>query len=224
MEGQRRGEEDRKERELWLCLSRTLEVWAPVTGTSCRRRAVTRGPVCWRFSHILGSRGREMKLPLGQRSVSPPTNILDISIFRAVRPALAWVRVPSDPEALFPDNRRPQVHEHSEHSVILTETSSSLIWQLMGSAWWLIVMNGSPFITHCALGPALSALQGLKNGTRRREGGRLLPPVGREISLAALGKVYFWLQISRKTELSWWQRGLEGTDGRTGQRRTRVVS
>lgn len=77
-------------------------------------------------------------------------------------------------------------------------------------------MNGSPFITHCALGPALSALRGLKNDTRRREGGRLLPPVGREFSLAALGKVYFWLQISRKTELSWWQRGLEGTDGGRG--------
>lgn len=27
MEGQRRGEEDREKRELWLCLSRTLEVW-----------------------------------------------------------------------------------------------------------------------------------------------------------------------------------------------------
>lgn len=29
-------------------------------------------------------------------------------------------------------------------------------------------MNGGPFITHCALGPALSALQGLKNDTQER--------------------------------------------------------
>lgn len=40
-----------------------------------------------------------------------------------------------------------------EQSVILTKTNSSLIWQLMGLACWLIVMNGCSFITHCAVGP-----------------------------------------------------------------------
>lgn len=52
MEGQRRREEDREKRELWFCLRRTLEVWGSLTGRSCRRRAVTRGRVCWRFSRI----------------------------------------------------------------------------------------------------------------------------------------------------------------------------
>lgn len=99
MEGQRRSEEDRKKRELWFCLRRTLEVWGSVTGTSCRRRAVTRGPVCRRFSRILGSRVREIKLPLGKRSAPRTT-----------------VRIPS-----------PKSHQYSQYfNILRSPTSSSL--------------------------------------------------------------------------------------------------
>lgn len=98
-----------------------------------------------------------------------------------------------------------------KQSVILTKTNSSSGWQLMGLAHWLIVINGSSFITHCAVGPCvLSVVLDTKTAAESWvtvftvERGKLLPPIGLRCSLRTLQGLWhdrwrvFWLQFSKK--------------------------
>lgn len=215
MEGQRRREEDRKRRELWFCLRRTLEVWGSLTGTSCRRGAVTRRPVGWRVFRVKSVRNKAAVgwtfrfWPPSGLLLPNPTNILNIPTSSSLssRPGWSGNPFPRQQEASGVRALRALRHPYRDFLVpYLTVNGFGLV---INSDEWGPIHN--PLCTW----PGAVSVTGPKKRHSQEKGRPTTAPCWREFSLAAQGKVYFWLRICTKTELSWGQRGLQGTDGRT---------
>lgn len=150
-----------------------------------------------------------------------PTNVSNISIFCAVQwfelePCLIQKHFCPTAGGLRCTNGRAL--RHPSRDFLVPYVTVNGFGRLINRDEWEPIHN--PL---CTWPGALSVLQDLKKTALAAETGQLLPPVGRGVSLAAPGNVYFRLQVCTKTELRRWQGGLQGAYGRTGQQPAPVL-
>lgn len=142
-------------------------------------------------------------------------NLRNIPKACAVKWALVWVGALTT-EGLRCSNGRALRHPYWDY--LVPYLTGNGFGPLINSDEWRPIHN--PL---CTWPHVLSVLQDLKTAPAT-ERGQLLPPVGQGCSLAALGNVYFRLQISTEAEFSSRPWCFQATDGWTRQWHTQVVN